>query len=215
MYRLLIVEDEKFVRNGIKDAISRLNINIGIIQTAENGLEALMIMQEKTPDIIISDVKMPKMDGLELARMVKENYTQVQFLLLSAYNDFDYAQEAIKYGVKAYLLKPLKDDILKETLDKVLNEIKDYNNDTHSLSNKVNSFESEKQAFLKKIIRGIKINEGLYSKAISRYNLPGLDSYVRAAVFNFKNVKNINLDKVLKKTNTYWDNMNTPAGKLL
>lgn len=82
------------------------NHNFSIIGSAENGLEAVQLLKEHMVDLVISDIRMPGMDGLELAKHIHECYPDTETVLLTGYQDFTYASQAIRYGVKEYLVKP-------------------------------------------------------------------------------------------------------------
>lgn len=107
MIKLLIIDDEKYVLERLKTSICWESLGISIIGTANNGYDAIEIIKEKMPDIILSDVKMPEMDGLQLAEYVKRYFPSIKVVLISAYNDFAYAKKGIECGVKGYLLKPI------------------------------------------------------------------------------------------------------------
>lgn len=126
MYQLLIVDDEPLVQVGIKSMLNWSDFNIEICGTALNGQAALKIIEEKQPNIVITDIKMPVMTGLELAKICRERYdsTCPAFIILTSYEDFHIAKEALKYQVSDYLVKlELTPDILQESIEKVLKEI--------------------------------------------------------------------------------------------
>ena len=106
MYRVLVVDDEKIEREGIKFLLSREEGEFEISE-ASNGRQALEILRNEEIDILLTDIKMPHMDGLELAKKAKEKKEELQIVIFSGYNDFSFAQEAIRYGVKEYVLKPV------------------------------------------------------------------------------------------------------------
>lgn len=122
MYRVLVVDDEKIEREGIKFLLSREEGEFEISE-ASNGRQALEILRNEEIDLLLTDIKMPHMDGLELAKKAKEEKEELQIVIFSGYNDFSFAQEAIRYGVKEYVLKPVDPDIFSETLEKVRSEI--------------------------------------------------------------------------------------------
>lgn len=90
-----------------------------VAAVAENGIDALEKIKEVHPDIVITDIRMPGYDGLDLIRLGKEEAPNAEFVIISGYRHFEYAQMAIRYGVNAYLLKPIKKDELTETLKRL------------------------------------------------------------------------------------------------
>lgn len=126
MYKLLIVDDEPLVQVGIKSMLNWADYDIEVCGTALNGQVALQIIEEQSPDIVISDIKMPVMSGLELARKCRELYGsgQPEFIILTSYEDFHMAKEALTYQVSDYLVKlELTPDILSESIHRVLEKI--------------------------------------------------------------------------------------------
>lgn len=122
MIRILIVDDEKLERNGIKFLLKREPGEYQVLE-AENGREALGLLQTEQVDILLSDVKMPYMNGLELSKHVREQYPDLPIIIFSGYNDFSYAREAIRYGVLDYVLKPVDPQEFHKTLEKVVSHI--------------------------------------------------------------------------------------------
>lgn len=113
---LLIVDDEKSIRNGLKNGIDWDSYGIEVIQTAKDGEEAFHIIQEYQPDIVITDIRMPVCDGLSLIEKTIQNKIRVSFIIISGFDDFSYAQKAMKFGVTSYLLKPIKKGSLEEEI---------------------------------------------------------------------------------------------------
>lgn len=113
MYKLLLVDDRVDVVNAISEMGHWEDMNVKVCGTAVNGLDALGIIEDEKPDIVITDVKMPIMDGLELTRQAKELDSEIHIILLSGYDDFRYAQQAVKLGAQEYLLKPADIDELR------------------------------------------------------------------------------------------------------
>lgn len=119
-YKYLIVEDERLIRRNLIKKITGLNLPLALIGEAANGLEAIRIIQENCPDIVITDIIMPQCDGLELTEYLYQNYPSVKVMILSGYSDFNYAQKAIRFSVKDYLLKPTTPEALSAALQKLL-----------------------------------------------------------------------------------------------
>ena len=116
MLDILIVEDEYRIRNGLQSLITKLNMQCRVIGEAENGYEGLLMIHDLQPDVVITDVKMPKMDGLQMLETARAQEVKAKFIILSGYADFKYAQKAIQLGVFDYLLKPISIGKVKELL---------------------------------------------------------------------------------------------------
>lgn len=130
MFRVLIVDDELYIREGLKALIKWEKLGFMICGQAENGENALKVIEEVKPDVIITDIKMPLMNGLELIeKLYEELKLDVKFIVLSGYNEFDYAKKAMKYGVKDYILKPIEEEeletVFKELYMELVKERKD------------------------------------------------------------------------------------------
>ncbi len=123
MYKLIIVDDEEEVRKGIIQKIDWSKFNFEIAGEAENGREALDLIEENIPDVVITDITMPLMDGLELASILKDSYPTVKTVILTGFDDFRFAQQAIKYGVADYILKPVLPKDIDELMEKLKNQI--------------------------------------------------------------------------------------------
>jgi Response regulator containing CheY-like receiver domain and AraC-type DNA-binding domain len=127
MVSILIADDEPLVVKGIKIMLENSSLPISSIQEAENGEEALQLMADKIIDIVITDIRMPKVDGLEFCRRIYKKSTKSSIVIISGYSDFSYAQEVIKYGVRAYLLKPVQKRQLIETISDIIKEREEHN----------------------------------------------------------------------------------------
>ena len=130
MYKLFIVDDEPLVQAGIKSMLNWSELNIEICGSASNGQLALNMIRSLSPDIVITDIKMPVMDGLELLKQAREEfgYKWPVFILLTSYEDFQLAKEAVSYQVLEYLVKvELTPDSLKNAVLKSISFIEDHN----------------------------------------------------------------------------------------
>ncbi|MDO5422643.1 MAG: response regulator [Eubacteriales bacterium] len=117
MYRLLMVDDEEQIRNGILENCDWKRFGITKVEGAANGVEALQKVRENPPDFLITDLKMPLMDGLSLIREVSAISPDTLCAILSGYDEFTFARQAMKYHVQDYLLKPCSIDSIHELLD--------------------------------------------------------------------------------------------------
>lgn len=114
MYRLLVVDDEPFVRKGIVSLIPFEQFGIGEIYEASNGMEAIEKVRQFEPHLVLCDINMPKLNGLEFSKQVKESYPWIKIGLITGYDFFDYAKQALKIGVEDYVLKPVsKQDVIE------------------------------------------------------------------------------------------------------
>ena len=114
--KVVIVDDEPIILRSLQKAIPWQKLGLTLCGVARNGEEALDIVKRERPDIIISDIRMPSIDGITLMRMVMEMVPDTWFIILSGYGEFEYAREAIRYGAFNYLLKPIDHDELQEVL---------------------------------------------------------------------------------------------------
>ena len=124
MKTLLIVEDEKMIRQGIATMAKRCSVPIETILECRNGAEALEILKERQIDVMFTDIRMPKMDGIELVKRTAKLAVRPQIVVVSGFDDFNYAVEMMKNGVRDYLLKPIKRDKVEEILAKLDEEVR-------------------------------------------------------------------------------------------
>lgn len=121
---VLIVDDERIIRQGIKTFIPWEELGCALAGEAENGKQALEIMEEKDIQIVITDIRMPFIDGLELSREIRDKHPDCRIIILTGYEDFEYAKKALHYQVSEYLLKPVGDDELTDVLRTTVGKIK-------------------------------------------------------------------------------------------
>ena len=120
MLKIFLVEDESIVREGLRDNIPWQQYGYKFVGEASDGEMALPMIQKTQPDVLLTDIKMPFMDGLSLSRIVHQEFPDMKIIIISGYDDFEYARQAISVGVEQYLLKP----ITRANLQKVLTELK-------------------------------------------------------------------------------------------
>ena len=118
--KILLADDTELIREGLKSMLLQLP-NPAIcpeIRTACNGAEALSLMREHPVDLLITDIRMPDVDGIELMRQCRSQWANTSIVVISGYDDFKYAQQAIEYGASAYLLKPVDKQELYRVVEK-------------------------------------------------------------------------------------------------
>ena len=118
--RLLIAEDEVRIGQLIRKLIHWEELNLTCLAVVENGREAYQAIEKDPPDIVITDIRMPKINGLDLIEMVRKIYPEIRFIVLSGYKEFEYAHRALQYEVDGYLLKPINENELNEALQKTV-----------------------------------------------------------------------------------------------
>lgn len=119
VYKLLIVDDEEVEREGMARFIPWNDYGIELIGTAWNGVEGLEKVKKYHPDIVMTDIKMPVMDGIELIRQTKCEYPDIEFIVLSGYGEYEYTSQAMEEGVRHYILKPCDEEKIVKVIDKV------------------------------------------------------------------------------------------------
>lgn len=137
MIKLLIADDEEHIRDGLARMIDWNGMGITIVGCAADGLETYQMIVEHRPDVVLTDIKMPNMSGLELIeRTVKENIAPI-YVVVSGYSDFEFAQKAMRFGVMYYLLKPVSkeelEDVFKEIAGKFIDDDIDANDDERKI----------------------------------------------------------------------------------
>lgn len=123
MYSLLIVDDEEIILNGIKDAVSSSALPLKSVRTASSAKDALKMLMKDPCDIIVSDIRMPDMDGLEMAEQAKRIWPETRIIFLTGYQDFEYVRKALRLNSDDYLLKPVSDEKLTEVIGNVISKL--------------------------------------------------------------------------------------------
>lgn len=112
MFTVLIADDEPIIRRGIKKLVNWEGLGFSIIGETGDGLSTLEFILKNHPQLVLLDIKMPEIDGLEVMRKAREAGYNGKVIILSGYSDFTYAQEALRYNVKSYLSKPVESQLL-------------------------------------------------------------------------------------------------------
>ncbi len=123
MYKLLIADDEPLVRKGLYNTLEWDKFNIAVVDMAVNGKEALEISKREVPDICLLDINMPIINGLNLIEKIKEINPEVVIIIVTGYDEFQYAQMALKLKAFDYLLKPVYEEDLRVVIERALTEL--------------------------------------------------------------------------------------------
>lgn len=167
MYKILIVDDEELVRNAIISKLNWKEIGFDVVEQAEDGEQAYELALKLKPDVILTDIRMPFMDGLELAEKLVVELPNSKIVILSGHDEFEYAQEAIKLGVLDYILKPIHSVKLTELLSNIVTTIKNEEIEEQKLV-KLKSQLHQSLPLLKEKFFTALINNTFSSKEISK-----------------------------------------------
>jgi len=195
MYKIFIVEDEFLVREGIRNKINWENTQFMLSGEASDGEMALAMIQEIKPDILVTDIRMPFMDGLELSRIVKRTLPWIHIIILSGHDEFEYARDAISIGVDEYILKPINSSILLATLEKVAQSIEEEKKKRIDAELLRMQLESTNNLIIEHFLEELVIGAIGTSDAISRAQGLGIDLLAKRYVvvegrFDFDNTEN-------------------------
>lgn len=149
--RLMIVDDDDQIREGMAYGIQWENIGITDVQCFRNGKEALDAMQKEQFDIVLTDISMPVLSGIDLMKEVRERKEDVSFILISGYKEFEYAQAGLKYGAEDYILKPIHLDELIEIVSKVVRKKQKLEKES---AHRTAGEKAEKERMLRRMIHG-------------------------------------------------------------
>lgn len=158
MLKVFLVEDEFVVREGIKNKVDWASHGYEFVGEAGDGELAFPMIQKLKPDIVITDIKMPFMDGLELSKLIRKEFPWMEIVILSGYAEFDYAKEAINIGVAHYLTKPISGDDLLSEIDKIAERIEE---------------KKKEREFKEKYLREMEENTAEEGKKLFQYMVTG------------------------------------------
>lgn len=187
LYRIILVDDEEEVRKSIIKKIDWKSAGFQVVGDAENGQEALEKIEMLEPDVVLTDIRMPYMDGLTLSERIRQKYPSIKLVIFSGFDDFDYAKQAIKLNVIEYILKPVNVEemtaILKKIKKTLDEEIEQRRNITILRENYRKSLPIIREQFLNDLIRR-RIPEDEAKEKLTDYMIPIIDAkkWVAAAV---------------------------------
>ncbi len=178
-YKVFFVEDEIVTREGIRDNVDWQADGFELCGEAPDGEIALPLLQTTKPDVLITDIKMPFMDGLQLARIVREKMPQTKIVILSGHDEFEYAQEAIKLGVTEYLLKPVTVQDMHNVLQKVARKIEREGIDQANLLKLQQQVQENRAALTERLLLKLLVGAIPLAEAIEQSEVLGLDLIAR------------------------------------
>lgn len=123
MYSIILVDDEAEVRDSMAEGVDWEKLGFQVAGVARNGIEAWELIEEEAPDLVMTDIRMPYMDGLQLTAKIREKFDDIKIIIFSGFDDFSYAREAIKYKVENYIMKPINSRELEESMAKVKKQL--------------------------------------------------------------------------------------------
>ena len=123
MYKLVVVDDEKAIRKGICKYIDWESMGFEVVADFEDGKETIDYIKNNEVDVVLTDIEMAEVSGLELARYIHENNLLLKTVIISGYKEFEYARKAVEYGVEHYLLKPVRLEEVSQVFAKIKNEL--------------------------------------------------------------------------------------------
>jgi len=170
MYKLLIVDDEASVVEGLAHTIPWDRIGIDEVHKAYSGFEALEILQTQPVDIMISDIKMPRMSGLELIEKTRTRWKKLKTILLSGHAEFSYAREAISLGTSEYLLKPVSDEVVLTKVGKAVESLRLERESSETYNRAVQAFRANlpqmRSEFLNQLLQGMNSPKDVWTKKL-------------------------------------------------
>ena len=179
LYRIMLVDDEEEVRKAMIRNMSWEQLGFTVAGDAENGEDALEKLEQLEPDVVMTDIRMPYMDGLTLIARIRERYPFIKILIFSGYDDFEYAKQAIKYNVTEYILKPVNGEELAEILKRVRQnldeEIEQRRNISILQESYMGSLPILKELFLNDLVRSTSDVSGVVPK-LREYGIDILDA---------------------------------------
>ena len=157
-YRVLIVDDEEMTRQGLKNLLVQSKLGLEIVGEADDGITALPLLETLQPDILFTDVKMSRMDGITLAREAREKYPSLEIVFLSGYSEMDYVRSAMRLGACDYILKPVNFDELEQCVRKMTGRIDEKRSSSEKMRKMQEWMHAElpvmKERFLSSVLKG-------------------------------------------------------------
>lgn len=195
MYKLMVIDDEQIIREGIINTINNHNIGFEVAGEAANGKQALAMIPEIVPDVLLTDICMPILNGLEFIEAAKSINPDIQVVIVSGYDDFEFARNALRLGVYEYILKPVQSDKLLDILAKVQEQLdrrSGFLRDLDELKKQIKvSLPVLRERFLDELLHG-KVKEGELEQKLNDLDLPVTGKFFSVALLKIKNFESLN-----------------------
>jgi two-component system response regulator YesN len=179
LYKVFFVEDEIVTREGIRDNVNWNAHGFEFCGEASDGELALPLLQTVKPDVLITDIRMPFMDGLQLSQIVRDRMPATKIIILSGHDEFEYAQKAIKLGVSEYLLKPVSVQDLHNVLQKVASELEQERGEQEALQRLRDQVEENRTALRERFLLSLVTGAASSAEAIEKSQTLGIDLVAR------------------------------------
>lgn len=222
MFRLIFVDDEAIIRNGISRVVPWGENGFELVGLFEHGQQALDYIRDNPVDVVITDINMPKMDGLTLSRILADQFPRITVLILTGYDDFEYAQNAVKNQVREFLLKPITADELKEVLQIVNEELlltREQEKAQEEMKEKLSqSFPLLKERFFNRLVKG-KINREDFVRRREYFQWIDKEGLYQISVISipesWSELERLTLQELVKKTIGQYDEVFFDLGENL
>lgn len=208
MYKVLVVDDEQVIRKGVAKMIDNEIDGFYCEETFGDGIEVIEYLQNNDADVIVSDIKMINVSGVELAKYVYENYSHIKVVLLSGYSEFEYAKAAVRYKVTDYILKPTDFDEMKKVFDSIREELsndvvmeerKKFNERAQALFSSIRDNDSKSgQDIIDAVIKDVPRNTAAYLRDLFEIIYERLENHSKIKLGEFN--PEIEDDENLKET---------------
>ena len=179
LYKVFLVEDEIVTREGMRDNVDWKAHGFEFSGEAPDGEMALPLLHTIKPDVLITDIRMPFMDGLQLSQIVRDRMPTTKIIILSGHDEFEYAQKAIKLGVSEYLLKPVSVQDLHNVLQKVASELERGRGEQQALQKLRDQVEENRAALRERLLLKLVTGAASSAEAIESSQLLGIDLVAR------------------------------------
>lgn len=169
MIRIVVVEDETLVKNGLILTTDWQKFDCEVVGDAANGLDGIEMIGRMNPDIVITDIRMPGLDGIEMIEQLKKKNLKPEFIVISGYSEFEYARQAVKLGVRDFLVKPIEDEDLELALKNTCEAVRDKQR-IHKIQNKMNDMTDSRVMLFKEYLLDDKKEDDYVARAVKHIN---------------------------------------------